>query len=103
MINFDNGINDPEDLKTKKAVRIIVATIKAMGELATELIRKGIDGQMVYDMVYELIIDRTGSAKKAKAFASLMTHEISMNMFNVPVLSKSETDRILDILFSDEE
>jgi hypothetical protein len=99
MIAFDEIDDSGEEGKTKKTAMIIVATIKTIGELATELIRKGQDEKTVYKLAYNLTLDRTGDSKKAEAFASLIMHEISMNLFCKPLLNKEDTDKIFDILF----
>jgi hypothetical protein len=99
MIAFDEIDDLGEEGKTKTTAMIIVATIKTLGKLATELIRKGADGKTVYELAYNLTLYRTGDAKKAEAFASLIMHEVSMNIYNKPLLNKADTDKIFDILF----
>lgn len=100
MVAFEDGINEePKGLNSKATAMVIVATIKTLGELATELVRRGAECQMIYDMVYKLALDRTGDDRKANAFTSLMAHEISMNLLNIPLLTKEDTDKIFDILF----
>jgi hypothetical protein len=99
MIAFGEIDDSGEVEKSKKAAMIIVATIKTMGVLATELTRRGADGKTVYELAYNLTLERTGDAKKAEAFASLIMHEVSMNIYNKPLLNKADTDKIFDILF----